>query len=462
MVDARSPKMFSNLMIEDRVECTGILVSSTLVFSDCCFAADFRLFEAQVHGNIWFLNCSFEQHFSLRGSVVEGNVAFHGCDFSGSGGVSFRGVRAKSIFLDYGTRGSNDALWLNEMELSGSLVVNGKFSSRVQFRGLQSMEEQPLKLNPSVGRVFFGRSAYFEEHSEENRFDGGIEVRGYEVSGEVEFADAVIDELWLEELELENLQVTGCRISRDLVARKLKVRDKHRGIDLSNNDVERHIQISGGSLECRLNLDNTWVGQVWRLELDDPGSGVPEVSLRRFIAGSALFDPVRLVYGARPRYHFFRPPDIAIVEGARSDFRHEPQRRQEIAEAYTALKNWLAHSGQLREEDHAFFYMRNANEASPVRRFAFGFLFGWGIYLRNIVVSAILVVCMFAIVYVFLGVSPHAALMLSAQAFVASIFGAWPPFSPTELLSLFVTIETFIGVLFITAIVGAYIRKLLR
>ena len=52
--------------------------------------------------------------------------------------------------------------------------------------------------------------------------------------------------------------------------------------------------------------------------------------------------------------------------------------------------------------------------------------------------------------------------MLSVQSFISSFFGQWPAVDATGRLAILVTLESVIGVLFVTVLVGAYIRKLLR
>ena len=353
-------------------------------------------------------------------------------------------------------------LWLNEMVLKGCVVVNGSFDSKIQFRGRQSREEAPLNHDAEVQRIFIGRNACSSERLGENRYEGGIEFDGYHVKGSIEITDGKLDELIIRDMDFGSLMVDHCRIAGNMSADRIAVSCPERGITVRSCDIEGHLQIGGRSLDCKLVLERTWVGQTWRLELEDPEDGVPKVSLIRFSAGSAVFEPVRLVYGRQQRFHFLRPPDLGMLEGAENRLPRDRRERHQLAEAYTSCKNWLATSGHLREEDHAFFYMRDAREASAWRRFAFGVAFGWGIYLRNIVISALLVVSLFAVAYVSFGLSLGEAAMLSAQSFVASIFGDWPPFSPTGPVSVLATTESLVGILYITVIIGAYIRKLLR
>ena len=89
-------------------------------------------------------------------------------------------------------------------------------------------------------------------------------------------------------------------------------------------------------------------------------------------------------------------------------------------------------------------------------------MFGWGIRFRNILTSAVVLVGLFALAFGLSGFTPSEALMLSVQSFISSFFGQWPDVDATGRLAILVTLESVIGVLFVTVLVGAYIRKLLR
>ncbi len=114
----------------DGSEFPGLCFAGSVVLINCRVAGDFRWLGARFRGSFWCLNCAFSSHFSLKSAHLDGSVIMFGCDFSGSGGISFRGIRACSILMEFGTRGSSDMLWLNEMSLSGCLALNGSFEAR--------------------------------------------------------------------------------------------------------------------------------------------------------------------------------------------------------------------------------------------------------------------------------------------------------------------------------------------
>ncbi|MGO1709133.1 MAG: hypothetical protein ACTHZH_15905, partial [Oleiphilaceae bacterium] len=197
------------------------------------------------------------------------------------------------------------------------------------------------------------------------------------------------------------------------------------------------------------------------LELENPEEGTPRMDITRFHAQHAWFEPIRLLYGDCPVNRFAKPPAFGLLAREHlTEFRKEDRRH--LAEAYTRFKNWMADTGHLREEDHAFFHMRHYKESHGLQRWLLGGIFGWGIRFRNILMSALLVTLAFAVVYFFIGFRPNEAAMLSLQSFISSFFGSWPEATATGLLSVIVTLESMTGVLFVTVLVGAYIRKLLR
>jgi hypothetical protein len=75
-----------------------------------------------------------------------------------------------------------------------------------------------------------------------------------------------------------------------------------------------------------------------------------------------------------------------------------------------------------------------------------------------------MVVVVFSILFVLAGLPSSEAMMLSLQSFISILYGQWSVPDPpaTGLLSVMVTAEAMIGVLLVTVLIGAYIRKLLR
>ena len=445
-------------------ELKEITLPMNVVFIDCCFEGDFRLLNFSIQGGIWFLNCKFKHHFSLKETCLEGNAVLFGCDFSGPGGISFRGLQGRSILIEYGTRGGEDMLWLNELSLTGCVAISGTFPAPVELLARQNEDENIIKSNPALKRVLIGKKvSYAHERLSQNQFLNGIVCRGYFIQDGFEVHNSIISELAMENADANHILVHNCEVSRDVVMEHVQPRDKAQGIAITDTVIERRLRFSASGLSGRLNLEGTSVGQTWMVELETPGLGVPSVNLHRFHADAAWFEPIELVYGAAKRGRILAPPKFGLLEGIEQARSLTGEDRRVLAEAYTSCKNWLAASGHLREEDHAFFHMREAKENRPLIRLLFGGLFGWGIYLRNIIISAIGLIILFAFLFMGLGAGAMPEmLVLSSQSFISSFFGHWPDYSPTGILSILITLESFLGVVFVTALVGCYIRKLLR
>ena len=353
-------------------------------------------------------------------------------------------------------------LWLNEISLTGCVAINGTFTAPVQL--LAEQDEQPINDNPTLKRVLIGKKAsYVHERLSQNQFLSGIECRDYYIQDSFEVHNSVISEVTMENVDAKHILVNNCEVSRDVVMERVQPRDKEQGMAVTNTIIERRLRQTGPSFTGRLNLEGTSVGQTWTLDLERPSQGVPHVIMRRFHANAAWFEPIELVYGATKHGRILAPPNFGLLEGSGRIQALTGEARRELAEAYTSCKNWLATSGHLREEDHAFFHMREAKEHRRTIRIIFGGLFGWGIYLRNIILSAMSLIILFALLYMALGIGNLSEmLILSSQSFIGSFFGRWPDYSPTGILSGLITLESLFGLILVTALVGCYIRKLLR
>ena len=449
-----------NAFIEE-FEIPDLSISVPVVFIDCCFQGNFRLLKAHIQGGIWFVSCGFRFHFSLRGTHLDGNAILFNCDFRGLGGISFRGLHGRSIFLEYGTRGGDDMLWLNELSLSGCVAINGIFPTRVEL--LAQQDDNPVNSVPKLHRVLIGRGDYIHENLNENQFLDGIECRGYHIHESFEIHNCTLNELILDQLDAKYVLIHECEISRDVILNNIQPQDEIRPITITGSVIERHLRLTAHRICGRVDLSDTTVAQTLTLELDKPDSGVPQLRLNRFHASAAQFEPVELVYGAVRRRRFFAPPVFGFLEGAEGPGTITGEHRRTLAEAYTSCKNWLATSGHLLEEDHAFFHMRSAKETSSLKRWLFGGVFGWGIHLWNILLSAVVLIFVFALLYTYIGTGAFSEMiLLSAQSFISSFFGQWPDYPPTGVLSILITLESMLGVVFITVLVGAYIRKMLR
>lgn len=448
----------SDLCIEGS-ECPDLVIDGSVVFANCRFKGDFRWLQARVSGGLWFLNCQFNQHFSLKAAVLDESAVLFGCDFSGAGGVSFRGIQACSVLIEFGTRGSDDMLWLNEMVLRGCLALNGKFDAPIQL--LAQQDDVPVNKDAKLGNVYIGRQSYRAEQLSRNSFAGGVVLDGYTLAGDLEIHRSHLSALTLRGITAEHIRVNHSEVDQDLVLDHVSANDEERGLAVLDTTIGRHLRMTGEYLRGRCDLTGSSVGASWRLELEHPEGGTPRLILDRFHAEQAWFDPIRLVYGESPLQRMARPPAFGLLAREHLSEQTSDDRRH-LAEAYTKFKNWMSDTGHLREEDHAFFHMRHCKETQPWVRWMLGGVFGWGIRLRNVLMSALVITQLFALIYVLLGFRLNEAIMLSMQASISSFFGVWPETPATGVLSIIVTLESMIGVLFVTVLVGAYIRKLLR
>lgn len=436
-------------------------IPGSLVLINCKVVGDFRWIRARFEGSFWCLNCQFENHFSLKSANLDGSVVIFGCDFSGPGGISFRGIKALSVLIEFGTRGSDDMLWLNEMTLRGCLTLNGSFEAPVQL--LAKQDDAPVNTQPRLNNVYIGRQSYHAEHLSRNEFSGGICVDGYDLVGDLEVHRSTLGQLKFADIKANSITVRDCELTKDLSMNRVSIQDETKGIAVEDSMIGRNLRMTGKSLRGRCRLSGTSVDQSWILELEKPEDGTPAIEMARFHAAQAWFDPVSLIYGSVPIRRLMSPPPFALLANfdARSS---DVENRRLLSEAYTRFKNWLADTGHLREEDHAFFHMRDYKESGRLRRLILGGFFGWGIRLRNVLCTALLVIGIFAFAFALTGFPSSEALMLSLQSFISILFGEWslPVPSATSWLSLMVTMESMIGVLLVTVLIGAYIRKLLR
>ncbi len=324
-------------------------------------------------------------------------------------------------------------------------------------------DDAPVNDQPALGSVYIGRQSYHAEKLSRNCFDGGLFFEGYTISGALEIRSSHLHQLRLTDVTTDSLLIENCELSADLWLEGIVAVDQKAGIAIEETLIGRNLRMTGHHLRGRCSLAGSSVGQTWILELEAPEEGTPELEMERFHAEQAWFEPTSLIYGANPDRRSLTPPAFGLLAGAQSS-RPDKETRRQLAQAYTRFKNWMADSGNLQEEDHAFFHMRHYKESSRVRRFLLGGAFGWGIRLRNILATALMISVVFSILYILNGLAYDESVMLSLQSFISILYGQWsyPEPAATGLLSMLVTLESMIGVLMVTLLVGAYIRKLLR
>lgn len=178
--------------------------------------------------------------------------------------------------------------------------------------------------------------------------------------------------------------------------------------------------------------------------------------MARFLTDRLYLDQPELLIG-RSRFSFLKPPGFARLKSTDD--------KKVQSEIYSNLKKWLHDSGKIDYEDMAFFHMRDVSAKNWLAKVFLGRVFGWGVRLTNIGLSSLVVLMLFA-GYFFLSsefLTVGESTLLSLQSFTGAFFGAWnSDLSSGNGLLFAVALESYIGVLFITTFVGAYVRKLLR
>lgn len=445
------PLVFINCTFEDiefdYLEEQQSLNLSSIIFIQCSFNGNFRLMGCSITTDIWMPNCCFSKHFSLKKTCVKGDVHLEGCNFSGSGGASFRGIYAKNLYLDFGVVGSKDLFWLNEMTVSGVVSIVGTFESGVQLLGVQ---DESTTNNAKIGQLNLGVGVNGNDEAHNDTFSKRIVISDYQFDMGIVIQRFSTSEFLLSKSFLPRLECYKISVDRDLLIEECKIQD----LNIIESSIGRHLRLAKNESVSELNLHGTSIAQNFFFE-----TKAVKVNLSRFVASRVLFYPSNLLIGEKRKwwqYASLKPKafDCLALKGAS---------RIEHHDMLCSLKRWYADSGSLELEDVAYFHMRDVSEPNIIKRFLFGSVFGWGVRLQNIVLSSVMVLLSFALTFtVFSQMSVKQAITLSVQSFISSFFGTWPQVKPESSLGLLVTAESILGIVFITVLVGAYIRKLLR
>jgi len=447
--------VYMGCIFED-IEIDNAVIPKSLCFIDCCFEGNFRLISCRIYGDLWLPNCAFNKHFSLKSTQVNGNVHLENADFSGLGGASFRGIEAENIYLDLGVKGGDDLFWLNEMVVPGVVSIGGDFKNEVQILYQQDRDEI-LDKKPLIGSIIVGKELYEYEKANRTTIQSMFKIEDIRLSGELVVEHLISDEVNLSGICANSILLNHLSITSDLAIYDCKTRssqpEKNTAIALINSSIGRHLRVDRNDFQGQFDLSGSAVSEVTYFE-DNKLNETGGLNLHRFTTSRFLLHPVESLYGSG-KGGVFKPKGFATLS------EKDPRL---LGDQYCALKHWLADAGKLEMEDVAFFYMRQCYHPGKLARFLLGGVFGWGVRLSNIAISSILLIMFFAFGYLL--IEPKAtiftAFALSIQSFISSFFGAWKGYDPDGMIANIVTLESFIGVLFITVFIGAYIRKLLR
>lgn len=455
------PLVFDGARFADLDLPAGSRVRRLVVFADCEF--DKALFiGTHFEHSLLFPGCRFRGRFSLKQARVDGAVHCEGADFAGEGGVSFRGIRCQSLYLDFGVGGPDDMVWINEVEIPGNLTLGGRFAHEIQLLGDQDGRRAGQRSR--IGRLVIGREYYASQRANLFQLDDVLRIHGLQLEAELRIEPrARLGGLDVAALEAGALTLTQAEIAGAVTVREARLKAPAGAAALSIQDcaIGNRLSVLDSVVDGDLRLDHSLIEKYCELKRLQLGGGLSVYNLH---AGALLLEPLELLYGGRrgllggARFRALaREQALPRVERGR-----RASHRKELAAEYLALRRWLAEAGRLAQEDQAFYHMRNFDEPRRLVRWFFGGVFGWGVRLWNVVLSVVALLLGFAAVYAGAGIPPLQALVLSVQSFFNAFFGAWPGYAPDSGLALASLAESALGVLFVTVLVGAYMRKLLR
>lgn len=165
---------------------------------------------------------------------------------------------------------------------------------------------------------------------------------------------------------------------------------------------------------------------------------------------------------------------------------------ERLQNQYLVIRGVFGNSGELGNEDRAYYQwmhnrnmydMHKAKKKKPVfwmKRFLFEWMFGWGVNLYHILVSTVVMVFIFSFIYQYIfsqnpdlsikydevmvsatDISYPKTWFLSLQTTFSAFLGDWAPIGSGP-IKAWMTINSILGVLFVTFLVAAFGRKMLR
>lgn len=434
-----------------------------LTFIACEFQSNFRLINCEIDGNLWMPNSVFKGHFSLKSSKVNGDVHMESSDFTGIGGVSFRGLKAKNLFLDLGIKGGDDLFWLNEMVIPGIVSLGGTFDNELQMLSHQDIEEE-IDYIPYIGSLYIGKELYHFENANKTTINSKLKICGYHFNGKISIENSHSTELIIKDNSSNSIIIRDSNIDFDLslinnstaglTFQESKEHIEEQGdISLIHSSIGRHLKVERNTFNSLFDLSGSAVSEVTYFE-NNNNMHSGKLNLHKFTSSRLLIYPEDFLL-SESKFSIFSPRKFNVLL---------PCSSQELGDQYCSLKHWLSDSGKLEMEDIAYFHMRQHYHPNLLTKILFGGMFGWGVRLSNITVSSILLILIFALLYSFIdqSLTVFKSFSLSIQSFISSFFGKWDNYDPDGTIANIVTLESFLGVIFITVFIGAYIRKLLR
>lgn len=427
-----------------------------LAFLNCTFNKNLTL-STFFSSNIWIVDCNIKVQFSLKNSKISGNAHLESNCFDGEGGVSFRGVNAKNLYIDFETIGSEDIFWFNEMSVPGVVSIGGSFKSKIQILSDQDNPEK-YKENTEIGKLFLGEEYTDFDADIDNSTvsDSAIEIKGLEVQN-ISLTGVDAKSITVSDIVCSgDVSFQDISIEKDLEIRYATI--KASNLIISKSSIGRHIFIHNNKLPYITDLSGTSVSEVSYIENNEFSIVTSNINFSRFTTSKLLFSPVSDLYANKKNdFLKFKPHDFSLLL----------QDSKDLGDQYCALKHWLSDSGRLKEEDMSYFHMNDCFSNNRIHKAIFGTVFGWGVRLTNILMSSLLIMILFFGIYIWIGMTLMTASTVAIQSFFGILLD--PIFEKelfmqefTQGVNWWVTAESILGIFFITVLVGAYVRKMLR
>lgn len=430
-----------------------------LAFLDCIFNKNLTL-STFFSSNIWIVDCNIKAHFSLKNSKISGNAHLESNCFDGEGGVSFRGVHANNLYIDFETIGSEDIFWFNELNIPGVVSIGGSFKSKIQILSDQ-FNPSKYKDNTQIGKLFIGLEYTDIDADIDNPMvsDAPIEIKGLKTQN-IGMLGVDSKSILISDVRCSgNISLQDISTNKDLEICRVNI---NKGADLiiEKSSIGRHMFIHDNKLPHVTTLSGTSVSEVSYIENNEFLPTISNINFSRFTTSKLLFAPVSDLY-ANKKSDFlkFKPHDFSLL----------PRDSNDLGDQYCSLKHWLSDSGRLKEEDMAYFHMNDCFSDSSIYKAVFGTVFGWGVRLTNILMSSLFIMSLFFVIYILIGMTPMTSLTVAIQSFFGILLD--PIFEIgaisnnqefTQEVNWWVTAESVLGIFFITVLVGAYVRKMLR
>lgn len=432
-------------------------IKNDIAFFDCSFKENFFLIGLLFKKNLWIVNSCFDKLFSLKGSKINKSVHLEGSTFGFKSNVSFRGLEAVGLYLDLGVVSNSEmgAIVFAEMNVSGAVFLSGNYLSRIKVSDNKDCNNIINEFNVGMELIHhdLNEPKFLSEDANITRIENYLTIETANICHffidksklfYIKIADSIVN----------TIEIKNCNIEQDLILENCVSFPST--LSVLNTNISRHLEMSKVTFSGVLNFKNSFINGATSWS-DCDFSCASGIILEKFVSGRLLPTPASIFSVEKNDLNPFFPKNL--------DFIKDPSDKSLKYDQYCSLKKWFSDSGHLDMEDVAYFHMRHVG-ANFFEKFFFGVLFGWGVRLVNILITSFFFIALFSLIFWFSdeNLSFLHSVSLSVQSFISSFFGEWGGFnySPTSYIVTLVTIESFLGVILITTLIGAYIRKLLR